>query len=210
MIILSIDMLTRVHISRTRTTARSPARAPIINRASSLSPRRATSDSRSSHERLGDFDSATYTHSVGFPGLSYVDSEQASIVEDPLISLRGFEIGPSPNTIDITGTDLIQRGRHDNPGRGTDMATATMTSPHAAMSSGHPGGSRNGQHGHTAYNVAAGPIPNQNGSSGSAPPRARGQRQVGDWILGKTIGAGSMGKVKIVVHQHTREKVSKV
>jgi hypothetical protein len=36
--------------------------------------------------------------------------------------------------------------------------------------------------------------------------RTRG-KQVGDWILGKTLGAGSMGKVKLATHQYTREKV---
>ena len=68
------------------------------------------------------------------------------------------------------------------------------------------GMSSNAQAGHSAYNGVGGPMPS--GSAGTAQPRARGQRQVGDWILGKTIGAGSMGKVKVVVHQHTREKVS--
>lgn len=33
-------------------------------------------------------------------------------------------------------------------------------------------------------------------------------RMVGDWQLQKTLGAGSMGKVKLGVNIHTREKVS--
>jgi hypothetical protein len=32
-------------------------------------------------------------------------------------------------------------------------------------------------------------------------------RMVGDWQLQKTLGAGSMGKVKLGVNMHTREKV---
>ncbi|KAJ9107625.1 hypothetical protein QFC21_001085 [Naganishia friedmannii] len=49
---------------------------------------------------------------------------------------------------------------------------------------------------------------NTSGMGVAGVPRSRGQRQVGDWILGKTIGAGSMGKVKLVVHQKTGEKAS--
>jgi len=33
-------------------------------------------------------------------------------------------------------------------------------------------------------------------------------RMVGDWQLQKTLGAGSMGKVKLATNVHTKEKVS--
>lgn len=35
----------------------------------------------------------------------------------------------------------------------------------------------------------------------------RGGRMVGDWQLQKTLGAGSMGKVKLATNIHTKEKV---
>ena len=38
--------------------------------------------------------------------------------------------------------------------------------------------------------------------------RVKNARQVGDWQLGKTIGAGSMGKVKTATNVYTGEKVS--
>lgn len=37
--------------------------------------------------------------------------------------------------------------------------------------------------------------------------RVKNARQVGDWQLGKTIGAGSMGKVKTATNVYTGEKV---
>lgn len=43
--------------------------------------------------------------------------------------------------------------------------------------------------------------------SGSSSKR-RQYRQVGDWILQKTLGQGSMGKVKLGINVHTQEKVS--
>lgn len=78
----------------------------------------------------------------------------------------------------------------------TTMSSRSKTLPSAPSSM--PG---NGHPAPVAHNGAS-------ASEQYATPRSRGQRQVGDWILGKTIGAGSMGKVKIVVHQHTKEKVS--
>lgn len=38
--------------------------------------------------------------------------------------------------------------------------------------------------------------------------RSRGTRILGDYTLGKTLGAGSMGKVKLAQHNVTGEKVS--
>ena len=35
-----------------------------------------------------------------------------------------------------------------------------------------------------------------------------GMVQVGDWVLGVTLGKGSFGKVKLAVHARTREKVA--
>lgn len=43
---------------------------------------------------------------------------------------------------------------------------------------------------------------------GQAVSKPRNNRQVGDWVLGKTLGAGSMGKVKLATHQYTKEKVN--
>lgn len=49
---------------------------------------------------------------------------------------------------------------------------------------------------------------NGNGNgNGNSKSRAK-MRMVGDWQLGKTLGAGSMGKVKLATNAHTRERVS--
>jgi hypothetical protein len=50
---------------------------------------------------------------------------------------------------------------------------------------------------------------NVNGGPGGQPRTRTGSdpRQVGDWQLGKTIGAGSMGKVKTATNVYTGEKV---
>lgn len=46
-------------------------------------------------------------------------------------------------------------------------------------------------------------------ASSNGTPRSKSKyRMVGDWQLQKTLGAGSMGKVKLGVNIHTREKVS--
>ncbi len=53
---------------------------------------------------------------------------------------------------------------------------------------------------------------NGNGSSngnGNGNGKQRNSRQVGDWVLGKTLGAGSMGKVKLATNLYTKEKVSR-
>lgn len=191
--------------SRTRYPGRSPARAPIIKRVSSLSQHPSTSNSRSSYEQVADYESASYIQREGYSGPAQSSSEQVSILEERFIPQRGFEAGIFRNTANLPGTDSIQRGRNDITRQGINMATATM-SPHHANAIPSHGMSSNAQAGHSAYNGAAGPMPSA--SMGTTQPKARGQRQVGDWVLGKTIGAGSMGKVKVVVHQHTREKVS--
>lgn len=49
--------------------------------------------------------------------------------------------------------------------------------------------------------------PRSSTSTGTAPPAKRRQyRQVGDWVLQKTLGAGSMGKVKLGVNVHSQER----
>jgi hypothetical protein len=58
-----------------------------------------------------------------------------------------------------------------------------------------------------ATNVAPGPAVARRESMKDQ-ARARPTRQVGDWMLGKTIGAGSMGKVKTAINVLTGEKVA--
>lgn len=192
-------------ISRTRYSGRSPARAPIIERTSSHSEQPSNTHSRSSHEQFADYDAASYIQREGYSDQVEASSERESIREERFIAQRRFEADSFSHTADLPRTELFQRERNGIPSQGIGMATATMSSQHPSTLSPQ-GTAINAQVGHPAYNGAAGPMPS--GSSGPAPPRARGQRQVGDWILGKTIGAGSMGKVKVVVHQHTKEKVS--
>lgn len=87
------------------------------------------------------------------------------------------------------------------------MTTSVIASPPAVSQSGYGNTTGRDLPGSAPYNGTSGSGQPVVGVSGI--PRSRGQRQVGDWILGKTIGAGSMGKVKLVVHQHTGEKVSR-
>ncbi|KAJ9123293.1 hypothetical protein QFC22_001491 [Naganishia vaughanmartiniae] len=84
------------------------------------------------------------------------------------------------------------------------MTTSIITSPPPVSQSGYGNTVGRDLHGSASNNGTAGST--QPGMGASGIPRSRGQRQVGDWILGKTIGAGSMGKVKLVVHQGTGEK----
>ncbi|KAJ9112601.1 hypothetical protein QFC19_000621 [Naganishia cerealis] len=84
------------------------------------------------------------------------------------------------------------------------MATSVIASPPTLPESRHGNVIGRDMPGSGSYKGPSGPT--HPGMGSTALPRARGQRQVGDWILGKTIGAGSMGKVKLVVHQHTGEK----
>jgi hypothetical protein len=44
--------------------------------------------------------------------------------------------------------------------------------------------------------------------NGAIKEKVAKSRMVGDWQLQKTLGAGSMGKVKLATHVHTRERVS--
>lgn len=57
----------------------------------------------------------------------------------------------------------------------------------------------NASHTHTAQYTPSAP---------SSSSKRRQYRQVGDWILQKTLGQGSMGKVKLGVNVHTQERVS--
>jgi hypothetical protein len=64
---------------------------------------------------------------------------------------------------------------------------------------------------HAAAAAALAPVNTSTGSSYTttqATSKRRQYRQVGDWILQKTLGQGSMGKVKLGVNVHTQEKVS--
>lgn len=62
------------------------------------------------------------------------------------------------------------------------------------------GSARNGASGYGAVN---------GGGSSSKDGQSRSRnRTVGDWLLQKTLGAGSMGKVKLATNIHTKEKVS--
>lgn len=187
--------------SRTRTSGRSPARAPIIKRSSSLSQHQPASASRSSYERsIGDFGSRTYTLAERQPDLTFRRNEgRAEIFADEAHSGSNRLSGTAGS---IAGVDRRPRRIEDIANETVDMTTSITTSTHSKPLP--PGPSTMPGNGHPAPSVA------HNGASASeryATARSRGQRQVGDWILGKTIGAGSMGKVKVVVHQYTKEKV---
>jgi hypothetical protein len=56
------------------------------------------------------------------------------------------------------------------------------------------------------------PTESRHTSSGGKPGRSRTTipAQTGNWILGKTIGAGSMGKVKLAKRAEGGEQVSSV
>jgi hypothetical protein len=100
---------------------------------------------------------------------------------DSAIATASASSKPPQPTIREETQQAVSRtlnARHHNPGPDT-----TPLSGHASRS-GAPSASSNGA------------------------PRSKSKyRMVGDWQLQKTLGAGSMGKVKLGVNIHTREKV---
>jgi len=74
-------------------------------------------------------------------------------------------------------------------------------------------GSPQPQQSHKSAAAALAPVNTATGAPyAAAPPPAssskrRQYRQVGDWILQKTLGQGSMGKVKLGINVQTQEKV---
>jgi hypothetical protein len=120
--------------------------------------------------------------------------------EDHRTSYRPPRTAGSISREDRGGT-TIEDIANETPNMTTATTTSSRTRPLPTGPSTMPG---NGHSAPIVHNGASGP------EHQYATPRSRGQRQVGDWILGKTIGAGSMGKVKIVVHQYTKEKVRQV
>lgn len=60
-----------------------------------------------------------------------------------------------------------------------------------------------------ARGVKASGIQSQRSMNVTSKERTRG-RMVGDWQLQKTLGAGSMGKVKLATSVVTKEKVSSI
>ncbi len=141
-----------------RTPNRSPAREPILQRATSLSTRTPTTGSPlqpvpSSPRPMSSYGAATVPTST--TGSSY--SHGTSM--------------PTP-----------REGREEQEHGHVSTSANEGNQKQAASSSSSAAGTRSGS-------------------------RTRG-KQVGDWLLGKTLGAGSMGKVKLATHQYTREKVS--
>lgn len=102
----------------------------------------------------------------------------------------------------------------DSPGLPTPIQGQSSPTklPSQSRQPPSPGPSGSSSRAPSNGSTAAGPPP-ATLSSGVAPvmqpvPTRKPQRTVGDWYLGKTLGAGSMGKVKLGSHVKTGAKVS--
>lgn len=112
----------------------------------------------------------------------------------------GFNTATAPDHHSPLAHQVVV-GRSDTPGGSTSSGTEREREREPIVN----GNSRPAapQSSSTAATTAAA---GSSASAAAAAARPRNARQVGDWQLGKTLGAGSMGKVKLATHQHTKER----
>ena len=129
------------------------------------------------------------------------DNETTNLAR-PSSSRRSFSrdrsnVGPPPKRTDSTRDSRRSTSRpghsRDNSSYLSATETAVANGESAAVQT--PGGGR-------SQSDAAVP-----GSGGSSKRRTTISAQTGNWSLGKTIGAGSMGKVKLAKSLETGEQV---
>ncbi|KAI6503128.1 hypothetical protein MCOR11_001060 [Pyricularia oryzae] len=157
---------------------------PPVSRSQSTRHRPSTAQPPAPHR------SVSHNHSGS---MSSRPSSSARPVQDVL-----------PNN-DYETTNVAQKATKDS--RPPQSSRDTATRQHRRS-----GSQRSGHHGHDG-NAEAGPSTPSQASHGSSDPRTRKMRTVipaqsGKWNLGKTIGAGSMGKVKLARKEDGTEQVA--
>lgn len=114
-----------------------------------------------------------------------------------------------PSSSDPASAQAQAQGQHYHPHEPTiDEEAVAQVSRSLRHSQG--GGVPNGESSADGAGVGAGVNGNGNGNGSRAPRDKARTRMVGDWVLQKTLGAGSMGKVKLATHAVTKERVSLV
>lgn len=113
---------------------------------------------------------------------------------------------------ETTNTTRSRRSSTSRDPTVPDRAESTRSSRHKNSSRPHESKYQPEMSGNSA--VAQGapvatPSESKHGGSSSKPPRTRVSinTQTGNWVLGKTIGAGSMGKVKLAKRVEGGEQV---
>ena len=153
--------------------------------APAASPQRATSQSHT-HGRTPS------SHQGNLTSVARKDYEQTDVAQPPATSRRSMSRDRSTAVPHPPRTDSM---------RGSSRQRTSSATRHQRYGSDAQGSIGGG----AAESGSGRPPP---GSSGSQQRRRTAiNAQTGQWTLGKTIGAGSMGKVKLARNQETGEQV---
>jgi serine/threonine protein kinase KIN1/2 len=167
-------------------------RAPSITSKPSVTP----GGPPRSHSQTRPSSSSQQT---ALAGVARRDHETTNVARPQSSSRRSSSRDASYATPTPKRTDSTRESRHSssrpNHSRNNSRMPATEAAAAPAPSVQTPAG--------TKFHPDTAPY----GSSGSTKRRTTVTAQTGEWTLGKTIGAGSMGKVKLAKNLETGEQV---
>lgn len=173
--------------TRTPSTATRPPTTPItLNRS--------TSQSQSKNRPLSSSQQASLA------GVARRDYETTNVTQ-PTSSRRSLSrdrsyAAPSPKRTESTRDTRRSAARPGNHSRNdSQMSTTGNTAPTGASGSVQP------------LSGTRGPLTDMANPAPTTRKRTEIDAQTGKWSLGKTIGAGSMGKVKLAKNLETGEQV---
>lgn len=139
---------------------------------------------------------------TALPGVARRDHEITNVARPQSSSHRSSSRDGSYATPTPKRTDSARESRYSTSrpshSRNNSRMSATEAGSSAATSAQTPTGTR--------FHLDTAP----HGSSGSTKRRTTVTAQTGEWTLGKTIGAGSMGKVKLAKNLETGEQVGPI
>ena len=180
------------------------AQAPLV-RSNSRRQQAFTSPAVDHHSRTVTTASRTQTSASDFqgPDASSQTRRLSASYQAPLVGVaqRDQEIlnlARPPSSRQSSSKDHATAHDRNDSSRGMQRGTSRSGIPRPTSDMVPPSSSGTNSHG--------GPLINQHVPQ----PRRRTtiSTQTGEWSLGKTIGAGSMGKVKLAKHMETGEQVT--
>lgn len=195
------------------------AASPTLIRSSSRRQQSYTVNSDRPHRSSSTTSKPPTTPSGVSRAISQSQARQASSSQQPPSAVAGRRDYEIPNVVRTPSSRRSSSRDRSHPVSSMKRSESTRDSRHTPTRPGH---SRHSSH--MSATVAAAAIANGASATGSSPAgkpqvdaaahgngsnkrRTTITTQTGQWTLGKTIGAGSMGKVKLAKNLETGEQV---
>ena len=189
--------ITRSHSTRQASYEPSSVNRPTGAQSSATKPTISSLNSHRSTSRTYTHDATLPSHPVALANVARRDLETSNVGQPSSCQRSSSRDRPSESRqYHRSDSGRAHHRTHSRPGssrNSTEMSAATTAVPNGATTPVQ------------AENTVERPVPTSHVSSGKR--RTSIQTQTGTWALGKTIGQGSMGKVKLAKNLETGEQV---